>query len=127
MITRFQHCIVFKLFELKLLKVLYFFWGELRKPYIIMAMGSAQCFLKEIDTNSCGPSRDIKGLVLLCDCSDDISRHLASFRLSKSNLNECDLILARVGMFDVSLQKKSSFWCVLTTDTSMVNFGGLRK
>ena len=72
-------------------------------------MGAAQCFLKEIDSNSCGPSRHIKRLVVLYDCSVDISRHLASFRLSKSNLNECDLILARVGMFDVSLPEKEQF------------------
>ena len=74
-----------------------------------MAMGAAQCFLKEIDLNSCGPSRDIKGLVLLYDCSDDIFRHLASFRPSKLNLNKCDLILAKVGIFDVALQEKDQF------------------
>ena len=74
-----------------------------------MAMRTSQCFLKELDSNSCGTSRDIRGLVLLCDCNDDIQRHLASFRLSKSNLNECDLILARVGMFDVSQQEKEHF------------------
>ena len=71
-------------------------------------MAASQCFVKEIDSNSCGPSRDVKGVVLLCDCND-ISRHLATFRLSKSNLNECDLILARVGMFDVSQQEKEQF------------------
>lgn len=74
-----------------------------------MEMAASQCFVKEIDSNSCGPSRDVKGVVLLCDCNDDISRHLATFRLSKSNLNECDLILARVGMFDVSQQEKEQF------------------
>jgi hypothetical protein len=101
-ITRFRHYC----FELK---VLYFFWDKPRKSHAIMAMRTSQCFLKEIDSNSCGISRDIRRLVLLCDCNDDIQRHLASFRLSKSNLNECDLILARVGMFDVSQQEKEQF------------------
>lgn len=73
-----------------------------------MEMAASQCFVKEIDSNSCGLSRDVKGVVLLCDCNDDISRQ-ATFRLSKSNLNECDLILARVGMFDVSQQEKEQF------------------
>ena len=62
-----------------------------------------------MDSNCCGTSSDIRGLVPLIDCNDDVQRHLASFRLSKSNLNECDLILARVGTLNVSQQEKEQF------------------
>ncbi len=65
-----------------------------------------QCFLKERDSNACGVSRGVKEFVFVSDCNDDIRRHLTSFRLSKSNINECDLILARVGVFCASQKEK---------------------
>jgi hypothetical protein len=71
-----------------------------------MSFMENQCFLKERDSNACGVSRGVKEFVFVSDCNDDIRRHLTSFRLSKSNINECDLILARVGVFCASQKEK---------------------
>ena len=49
----------------------------------------------------CGVSRGISGLFCLSECNEDIQNHLASLHLSRSRLTERDVILARVGMFEL--------------------------
>ena len=92
-----------------------------------MSFMENQCFLKERDSNACGVSRGVKEFVFVSDCNDNIRRHLTSFWLSKSNTNECNLILARVGMFCASKRKRNSCWSVLITDINLENFGSLQK
>ena len=72
---------------------------------------SSDCFLKKNDyKTSCGPSRGLSGLVRLSECNDSIENHLISCHLSKENLCENQLILARVGMFYLQQQDTSKMW-----------------
>ena len=58
------------------------------------------CSFREIVKTECGPSRGVEGNVLVAECMNDITSHLASCHLSKcskcSKDNENELILARV-------------------------------
>lgn len=58
------------------------------------------CFLQSRST-VCGDSRGVSGLFCLLDCDDSIESHLASIHLSRENLTEKDLTLARAGIFDL--------------------------
>ncbi|KAL9970005.1 hypothetical protein ACROYT_G022307 [Oculina patagonica] len=51
----------------------------------------------------CGPSRGRTEQVLLYECRDDISVHLKSCCLSRSNLKEYEVILQRAGLAGTSL------------------------
>lgn len=51
---------------------------------------------------SCGEARGVNEVWNLVDCVDNISGHLISCNLSKSELSESQLILARAGLFDVT-------------------------
>ena len=68
----------------------------------------AVCSFFGIRGMSCGDDRGQKGVVNLRDCVEDVSVHLASCHLSKSGLNESQLILARSGLFDISPEVKST-------------------
>ena len=64
---------------------------------------SSSCSFREIVETECGPSRGVKGNVLVSECNDDITSHLASCHLSKcSKVNENELILARAGIRGLS-------------------------
>lgn len=63
-------------------------------------MNKMSCFLQSRST-VCGDSRGVSGLFCLLDCDDSIESHLASIHLSRENLTEKDLILARAGIFDL--------------------------
>jgi hypothetical protein len=58
-----------------------------------------RCSLSHLGNILCGQSRGVSAIVSLLDCKEDIQHHLASCHLSKSNLNEYELILARAGLF----------------------------
>ncbi|CAB3984486.1 Hypothetical predicted protein [Paramuricea clavata] len=60
------------------------------------------CFLSASDPANCGVSRGCTETVCLYDCKDDIRSHLRSCHLSKENVDEYKLILARAGLFDLS-------------------------
>ena len=64
----------------------------------------ADCSFFGIRGIACGDDRGQKGVVNLKDCVEDVSVHLASCHLSKSCLSESQLILARSGLFDISLE-----------------------
>lgn len=62
------------------------------------------CSLFGLGGISCGEFRGASSLVGLGDCVEDTSVHLHTCHLSKSGLSEFQLILARVGLFDTSLE-----------------------
>lgn len=57
------------------------------------------CFLSRSET--CGDSRGISGLFPLPECTDSIESHLSLIHLSRENITEGELILARAGLFDL--------------------------
>ena len=57
------------------------------------------CFLSSSET--CGDSRGISVLFRLPECTESIESHLASIHLSRENIKEGALILARAGLFDL--------------------------
>ena len=57
------------------------------------------CFLSR--SGICGDSRGISGFFPLLQCSDSIERHVGSIHLSRENITEGELILARAGLFDL--------------------------
>ena len=57
------------------------------------------CFLSR--TGICGDSRGISGFFNLLQCNESIEIHLASVHLSRENITEGELILARAGLFDL--------------------------
>jgi len=59
------------------------------------------CFLSRPCTDLCGDSRGISGIISLLQCNDSIDSHLASIHLSRENITEGQLILARAGLFDL--------------------------
>ena len=60
---------------------------------------SSSCSFCEIVKTEFGPSRGVEGNVLVAECMDDITSHLASCDLSKCRkVNENGLILARVSI-----------------------------
>ena len=60
------------------------------------------CSFSGIAKIECGESRHQTEVLNLVDCCSDISTHLASCHLSKSDLKEYELILARSGRFGFS-------------------------
>ena len=60
------------------------------------------CFLSRPCTDLCGDSRGISVITYrLLQCNDSIDSHLASIHLSRENITEGQLILARAGLFDL--------------------------
>lgn len=63
------------------------------------------CSLSERVGISCGESRGVIEVQSLLDCQSDISGHLASCHLSKSDLKEYELILVRAGLFHLPIEQ----------------------
>ena len=65
------------------------------------------CFLSKTSKfrGSCGNSRGLSELFRLGDCNDSITSHLNSCHLSRENMTEYELILARAGVFELPLAK----------------------
>ena len=55
----------------------------------------------------CGESRGKEEVIPLKECNSDISNQLRSCHLSRANVTEYDLILARAGIFDLPLERVS--------------------
>ena len=62
---------------------------------------SKTCSLNAFVLSDCGPSRGLAEYVELNSCNDDITSHLAKCHLSREDISERDLILARVGLLDL--------------------------
>ena len=63
--------------------------------------------------SECGGFRDVPDTsIKLLACNDDCSRHLQSCHLSKliGKIEEWNLILFRVGMFDIQTSKLENMW-----------------
>jgi len=71
----------------------------------------AKCSFSELRKSSCGDFRSSSFAVRrLLECKDDIAGHLQSCHLSKlvGNVEEYDLILMRVGKFDLPTTSRKS-------------------
>ena len=70
------------------------------------------CFVATYkEYGECGNSRGISGLVPLSDCNDSIDSHLASLHLSIEKITESQVILARVGIYDVAQRSTEMMVC----------------
>ena len=63
---------------------------------------SETCSFCSLVNRTCGSSRGTDEFVSVEQCSDDISVHLASCHLSRQDISERDLILARAGLFGLN-------------------------
>lgn len=63
------------------------------------------CSFSERVGISCGESRGVHRIQNLLECESDISSHLATCHLTKSNLKEYELILLRAGLFDLNTEQ----------------------
>ena len=59
---------------------------------------------------TCGESRGKTSLVKLSTCYEDVKSHLLAYHLSRDNLSEQTLILARSGIFDVKDDDVANWW-----------------
>ena len=59
------------------------------------------CWLSGITSGKCGTSRGFTDFVALNSCNDDIRSHLINHHLSRGNVSEKDLILARAGLLEI--------------------------
>lgn len=66
---------------------------------------TSKCSFFAIGGISCGDSRGRTGVVSILECDSDITTHLATCNLSRSDLKEYQLIVARSGLFDISEDK----------------------
>ena len=71
---------------------------------------SGSCFLSVGNSGACGEWRGKSEVVRLLECKDDISIHLRAFHLSRENIEEWQLILARVGLFNLEEEKIKEMW-----------------
>ena len=60
------------------------------------------CSFSVILNKHCGPKRGEGKIIFLCNCGHEISNQLRKCHLSRENVTEIDLILARAGLFDLS-------------------------
>lgn len=63
------------------------------------------CSFAVILKEQCGPNRGEEDVVSLRECLHDISNHLRNCHLSRENVTEVTLILARAGLFDLGGSK----------------------
>ncbi|KAL9988693.1 hypothetical protein ACROYT_G003167 [Oculina patagonica] len=63
------------------------------------------CSFAVILNEQCGPNRGEEDVVSLRECLHDISNHLRNCHLSRENVTEVTLILARAGLFDLGVSK----------------------
>lgn len=73
-------------------------------------MTSECCFLSVGNSGACGEWRGKSEVVRLLECNDDISIHLRAFHLSRENIEEWQLILARVGLFNIEEVRIQEMW-----------------
>ena len=60
------------------------------------------CSFSVILKEHCGPSRGEEKVIFLRECVGEISNQLRRCHLSRENVTEIDIILARAGLFDLS-------------------------
>ena len=65
------------------------------------------CSFSEKAGITCGECRGVKKIDNLLECLGDVKNHLGSCHLSKSNLNEYQLILVRAGIFNLNAEQIS--------------------
>ena len=63
------------------------------------------CSFSVILNKHCGPNRGEGKIIFLHECVHEMSNHLRRCHLSRENVTEIDLILARAGLFDLSASK----------------------
>ena len=65
------------------------------------------CSFSLILNEHCGPNRGEEKIIFLRECVGEISNHLRRCHLSRENVTEIDIILARAsaGLFDLSRSK----------------------
>ena len=68
------------------------------------------CFLSCSSETLCGDSRGVTGLFNLHQCTDSVESHLSSIHLSRENVTEEQLILARPGFFDSEESVVTEMW-----------------
>ena len=56
------------------------------------------CSFSVILNEHCGPNRGEENIIFLHECVREISNHLCRCHLSRENVTEIDLILARAGL-----------------------------
>lgn len=62
--------------------------------------------------SECGGYRtgNIDNVIMLTKCKNDIRRHLSSCHLSRENMQEYELIIARAGLFDIPESQLEKMW-----------------
>ena len=65
-------------------------------------MNFESCSLMQIKKIACGSSRNLSQMVKVHECQDTITTQLETCHLSKSGLNEAELILSRADPFVVT-------------------------
>ena len=63
------------------------------------------CSFSVILNEHCGPNRGEGKIIFLRECVHQMSNHLRGCHLSRENVTEIDLILARAGVFDLNASK----------------------
>ena len=63
------------------------------------------CSFSVILNEHCRPNRAEENIIFLRECVGEISNHLRRCHLSRENVTEIDLILARAGLFDLGASK----------------------
>ena len=63
---------------------------------------AGSCSFSAVTGGACGSSRGFTDCVALNSCDDDISSHLQKHHLSRENVCEKDLILARAGLLELT-------------------------
>ena len=63
---------------------------------------AATCSFSAITGGKCGSNRGCVDFVCLNSCNADISSHLMNHHLSRENVCEMDLILARAGLLELT-------------------------
>ena len=69
--------------------------------FLLSAMAGL-CSLSAVTSGTCGSSRGFTECVSLNSCDGDISSHLQNHHLSRENVCEKDLILARAGLLELT-------------------------
>jgi hypothetical protein len=69
--------------------------------FLLFAMAGLRSF-SAVTSGTCGSSRGFTEYVALNSCDGDISSHLQNHHLSRENVCEKDLILARAGLLELT-------------------------
>ena len=63
---------------------------------------AGSCFFSAVTGGTCGSSRGFTDFVALNSCDGDINSHLQKHHLSRKNVCEKDLVLARAGLLELT-------------------------